>query len=131
MTAETPSLLRRARIPPGVVGLGALVVAGGLLVLVGAGWLDGAAAVLALALVLGAIVTLVVVALTGGPEVRRSLAPYGLLQPGMLWLALFYLAPLITLLEQSLSTLPSRFAVEAEFDWAFHNYVDAFTDFGP
>jgi ABC-type proline/glycine betaine transport system permease subunit len=30
-----------------------------------------------------------------------------------------------------LSTLPSRFAVEAEFDWNFGNYVEAFTDFGP
>ena len=49
----------------------------------------------------------------------------------MLWLALFYLAPLFTLLRLSLSTLPSRFAVEAEFDWNFDNYVTAFTDFGP
>ena len=31
----------------------------------------------------------------------------------------------------SLSTLPSRFAVEAEFDWNFDNYVTAFTDFAP
>jgi hypothetical protein len=37
----------------------------------------------------------------------------------MLWLALFYLAPLVTLLRLSLSNLPSRFAVEAEFDWKF------------
>src|SRR5688572_23547234 len=115
MTAtETRVVARRPRIPPSVVGLSALLFAGALLVLVGAGWLDGAAAVLALALVLAAIVALVVVAVTGGPEARRSLAPYGLLHPGMLWLALFYLAPLITLLQQSLSTLPSRFAVEAE-----------------
>ena len=62
---------------------------------------------------------LIVVAITGGPEARRRLAPYGLLQPGMFWLALFYLAPLFTLLRTSLSTLPSRFAVEAEFDWNF------------
>jgi spermidine/putrescine transport system permease protein len=46
-------------------------------------------------------------------------------------LALFYLAPLVTLLKQSLSTLPSRFAVEAEFDWNLDNYRDAFSDFGP
>jgi spermidine/putrescine transport system permease protein len=58
------------------------------------------------------------------------LAPYGLLQPGVFWLALFFLAPLFTLLRTSLSTLPSRFAVEAEFDWNFDNYVDALTDFG-
>jgi spermidine/putrescine transport system permease protein len=53
-----------------------------------------------------------------------------LLQPGIFWLALFYLAPLFTLLRTSLSTLPSRFAVEAEFDWNFGNYADALTDFG-
>jgi spermidine/putrescine transport system permease protein len=62
--------------------------------------------------------------------VRQRLAPYGLLKPGMLWLALFYLAPLVTLLRQSLSTLPSRFAVEAELDWNLDNYREAFTDFG-
>jgi spermidine/putrescine transport system permease protein len=73
----------------------------------------------------------VVAAVAGGPEVRRRLAPYGLLKPGMLWLALFYLAPLVTLLKQSLSTLPSRFAVEAEFDWNMDNYRDAFSNFGP
>ncbi|MGH9134922.1 MAG: ABC transporter permease [Ilumatobacteraceae bacterium] len=74
---------------------------------------------------------MVVAAVAGGPDVRRKLAPYGLLKPGMLWLALFYLAPLVTLLKQSLSTLPSRFAVDAEFDWNFGNYTDAFSDFGP
>ena len=93
--------------------------------------LTGPLAVLALSLVLASIVVLVVVAVTGGPETRRTIAPYGLLKPGMLWLALFYLAPLFTLLRLSLSTLPSRFAVEAEFDWNFDNYVNAFTDFGP
>ena len=72
----------------------------------------------------------VVVAITGGPEARRRLAPYGLLAAGVFWLALFYLAPLFTLLRTSLSTLPSRFAVEAEFDWNFGNYADALTDFG-
>jgi spermidine/putrescine transport system permease protein len=119
------------RIPPDVVGLVALVLAGAMLVVVGAGWLSGPAAVLALLVVLASIIAMVVTAVLGGPEARRRLAPYGLLKPGMLWLALFYLAPLITLLEQSLSSLPSRFAVEAEFDWNFQNYVDAFTDFGP
>jgi spermidine/putrescine transport system permease protein len=74
---------------------------------------------------------LIVTAVLGGPEARRKIAPYGLLKPGALWLALFYLAPLVTLLRLSLSTLPSRFAVDADFDGNFGNYVDAFTDFGP
>ena len=98
---------------------------------VGTRILSGPLAILALALVLASIVALVVVATLGTPETRRKIAPYGLLKPGMLWLALFYLAPLFTLLRLSLSTLPSRFAIEAEFDWNFDNYVTAFTDFGP
>jgi spermidine/putrescine transport system permease protein len=116
---------------PELVGLGALVGAGALLAAVGTRLLNGPLAVLALSLVLASVLALVLVAITGSPEARRKIAPYGLLKPGMLWLALFYLAPLFTLLRLSLSTLPSRFAVEAEFDWNFGNYVEAFTDFGP
>ena len=56
---------------------------------------------------------------------------FRLLRSSTFRLALFYLAPLVTLLRQSLSTLPSRFAVEADFDWTFGNYTDAFTNFGP
>jgi spermidine/putrescine transport system permease protein len=92
--------------------------------------ITGPLAVLATGVLFAIIVGLIVVAVAGGPETRRRLAPYGLLNPGILWLALFYLAPLFTLLRTSLSTLPSRFAVEPEFDWNFDNYVDAFTDFG-
>jgi spermidine/putrescine transport system permease protein len=116
---------------PEFIGLGALVGAGALLAAVGTRLLTGPIAIVALSLVFASIMMLVVVAVTGTPETRRKIAPYGLLKPGMLWLALFYLAPLFTLLRLSLSTLPSRFAVEAEFDWNFDNYVDAFSDFGP
>jgi spermidine/putrescine transport system permease protein len=116
---------------PERVGLGALLLAGVLLIAVGMRLVTGVIATLALAMTLGAVVALVVAALLGGPEVRRKLAPYGLLKPGMLWLALFYLAPLFTLLRNSLSTLPSRFAIDAEFDWNIGNYATAFTDFGP
>jgi spermidine/putrescine transport system permease protein len=129
MTGAAPPT-RRAGGRPELIGLGMLISAGGLLVAVGARWFTGPAAAIAIALVLASVVTLVVVAITGGPEVRQRLAPYGLLKPGMLWLALFYLAPLVTLLRQSLSTLPSRFAVEAELDWNLDNYREAFTDFG-
>jgi spermidine/putrescine transport system permease protein len=116
---------------PEWIGLGALVGAGILLVLVGTRLFTGPLAIVALSLVLASVLMLIMVAITGTPEARRKLAPYGLLKPGMLWLALFYLAPLFTLLRLSLSTLPSRFAVEAEFDWNFDNYITAFTDFGP
>jgi spermidine/putrescine transport system permease protein len=112
------------------IGLGALLVAGALLVLLGTRLVTGPIAVFVTVLLFATVVGFVVIAITGGPETRRKLAPYGLLKPGMFWLALFYLAPLFTLLRQSLSSLPSRFAVEAEFDWNFGNYADAFSDFG-
>jgi spermidine/putrescine transport system permease protein len=127
-TVEAPSV---GRSRPELIGLGALLLAGGLLAAVGTRWVTGPLAVVALVVVLASVVALIVTAVIGTPEARRKIAPYGLLKPGMLWLALFYLAPLFTLLRLSLSTLPSRFAVEAEFDWNFSNYTDAFTDFGP
>jgi spermidine/putrescine transport system permease protein len=122
-----PKRVRR----PELVGLAALVGAGVLLMAIGARWVTGALAAVVLGLVLASVVWLIVTAVAGGPEARRKVAPYGLLKPGALWLALFYLAPIVTLLRLSLSTLPSRFAVEADFDWNFGNYADAFTDFGP
>jgi spermidine/putrescine transport system permease protein len=127
----TAAIRRTARRRPELLGLGALLLAGALLVAVGTRFISGPLAILALSVVLASIAMLILVAVTGTPEMRRKLAPYGLLKPGMLWLALFYLAPLFTLLRLSLSTLPSRFAVEAEFDWNFDNYITAFTDFGP
>ncbi len=127
----TAAIVRRGVRRPEMLGLGALLLAGALLAAVGTQLLTGPLAVLSLAVVFASIVMLVVVATIGTPETRRKIAPYGLLKPGMLWLALFYLAPLFTLLRLSLSTLPSRFAVEAEFDWNFDNYVTAFTDFAP
>jgi spermidine/putrescine transport system permease protein len=113
------------------IGLAAVVVGGGLLVLLSAGMVSGPLAVVAVALLVVTIVGYVVAVVSGGPEARRRLAPYGLLQPGVFFLALFYLAPLFTLLRTSLSTLPSRFAVEPVFDWNWSNYADALTDFGP
>lgn len=122
---------RRLLGDPERVGLWSMVVAGLLLAAVGARWVSGPLATVSMAFVLAAVVLVIMVAITGSPEAKRKLAPYGLLKPGMLWLALFYLAPVITLLRMSLSTLPTRFAVEAEFDWNFGNYTRAFTDFGP
>lgn len=114
-----------------LIGLASLVGAGVMLVLIGTRLVRGPVALVAAALLFVALAGLVVAAVAGGPDVRRRLAPYGLLHPGVLWLALFFLAPLFTLLRTSLSRLPSRFAVEAEFDWAFDTYTKAFSDFGP
>jgi spermidine/putrescine transport system permease protein len=48
----------------------------------------------------------------------------------MLWLALFFLAPVWSLIRISLSTKESRFSVNYDFNWAFQNYTKAFSDFG-
>ena len=133
MTTTTADPEQRLRLRSGRydrIGLGVLLLAGALFVVLGAGIARGPFAAVAAAVLFAALAGFVVVALTGGPEARRRLAPYGLMQPGIFWLALFYLAPLFTLFRTSLSTLPSRFAVEAEFDWNFGNYADALTDFG-
>ena len=110
--------------------MAAMVIASICLVALGSNWVSGplvAVVVLVLLLVLGGVVGL---AVTGGPEARRLLAPYGLLKPGMLWLALFFLAPVWSLLRISLSTKESRFSVQYDFNWAFQNYATAFQDFG-
>jgi spermidine/putrescine transport system permease protein len=61
---------------------------------------------------------------------RRSggLTPYGLLTPGMLWLALFFLVPMVTLARTSLSVKESRFDLEPAFSWEFSNYTNAISD---
>ncbi|GIU85771.1 MAG: ABC transporter permease [Acidimicrobiia bacterium] len=65
------------------------------------------------------------------PGVKRGrFAPYGLLAPGVLWLALFFLVPLATLLRMSLSSKANRFDFEPDFTWEWSNYSDAITEFG-
>lgn len=112
------------------VGLVVLVVAAGLLVVAGVNGMGGDTATALLVVVGALLVALVLLAAFGGPEVRKRLAPYGLLKPGIFFLALFYLAPLFTLLKTSMSTKTSRFAVETEFSWTLVNYRQAFSDFG-
>jgi spermidine/putrescine transport system permease protein len=128
----TETVVRQNRIARNAdrVGMAAMVVASICLVALGAHWVSGpmvSVVVLVLLLVLGSVLGL---AVTGGPEARRLLAPYGLLKPGMLWLALFFLAPVWSLLRISLSTKESRFSVQYNFSWAFQNYSTAFRDFG-
>lgn len=68
----------------------------------------------------------------GGDRSQRSAGwvPYGLLSPGVLWLALFFLLPLAFLLRMSLSTRENRYTGETTFDWNWDNYTGAFTDYG-
>lgn len=107
-----------------------LIVAAGAVSL-GAGWVSGPSAVAVLALMLAAVLGIVWTAFVGGLETRRALAPYGLLKPGILWLCLFFLAPLWSMLEMSLSAKKSRFDFSPSFSWHWGNYATALTDFGP
>jgi spermidine/putrescine transport system permease protein len=63
-------------------------------------------------------------------QTRRRLTPYALLLPGALWLAVFYLAPLWTLLKISLSSREGRFSMHYLFTLDLANYEAAFTGFG-
>ena len=57
---------------------------------------------------------------------HKGLTPYVLLAPGLAWLALFFLIPLVFLGYQSLQsgTFPNY-----EFTWEFSNFTDAISDY--
>lgn len=112
-------------------GLVSLVVVGLVLVAIGASWVPDPIASLLLIILAVTLMGFVGVAVLGGSELRRTLAPYGLLKPGTMWLALFYLAPVWSLLRSSLSSKRTRFDVQPGFSWEFSNYITAFSDFGP
>ncbi len=63
------------------------------------------------------------------PTKRGKWTPYLLMLPGMLWLAIFFVVPLVTLFGTSLMT-PVPGGEVGEFDQTFHfmNYVDTLTD---
>ena len=58
---------------------------------------------------------------------HKGLTPYLLLIPGIVWLVLFFLAPLGFLGYQSLQS--GTFDTGYTFDWAFSNYWDALSDY--
>jgi spermidine/putrescine transport system permease protein len=61
---------------------------------------------------------------------RSRVAPYALVVPAVAYLAIFFVYPLWSLLRTSLSrNSGSVFLPTLEFDWAWSNYGDAFTDF--
>jgi spermidine/putrescine transport system permease protein len=66
------------------------------------------------------------------PDARRSggWAPYALLSPGVLWLVLFFLVPMATLAQMSLSAKRGRFDFDPAFSWEWENYRQAFERFG-
>jgi spermidine/putrescine transport system permease protein len=61
---------------------------------------------------------------------RARFAPYGLLSPGVLWLILFFLVPVLTLVRTSLSERPNRFLPsELTFSWDWSNYSDSLSKY--
>ncbi|MEZ5406562.1 MAG: ABC transporter permease [Acidimicrobiales bacterium] len=56
--------------------------------------------------------------------------PYLLVLPGIAFLFVFFVVPLITLFKISLSTKPDRLRPEYDFTWDWGNFSAAFTDFG-
>lgn len=57
----------------------------------------------------------------------RSLLPYVIAAPGVVWLVLFFLVPILTLAQTSLSR--GTFFTGFSFAWHWRNYVDALTTF--
>jgi spermidine/putrescine transport system permease protein len=59
---------------------------------------------------------------------RRALFPYLLLGPGLLWLVVFFLIPILT---QSYVSLQSGDSANGyQFSWAFNTYSDALSTYG-
>jgi len=56
--------------------------------------------------------------------------PYWLVAPGLLFLFLFFIVPLITLFKISLSSKPNPLLAEYDFTWEWGNWTTAFDDFG-
>jgi spermidine/putrescine transport system permease protein len=58
-------------------------------------------------------------------------ATYGLLSPGVLWLLLFFLVPMGSLLKIALSTKPDPWLPNYTFAWRWANFSDSVDRFGP
>jgi spermidine/putrescine transport system permease protein len=68
----------------------------------------------------------------GEDRSKRSagLVPYWLLLPGILWLFVFFVIPLVTLARTSLSVKTSRFDPnDISFTWETSNFTDAISDY--
>jgi len=70
----------------------------------------------------------VAVASRGGLRFRRSLVPYLLLLPGLMWLALFYLLPTIQMFFTSLQTGSLETGYRLTWHWAV--YPDVLSQYG-
>ena len=62
---------------------------------------------------------------------RRGWGPWLLLAPGLLWLTLLYLLPLLALVPLSLSQQVDRFSLRTVFRWRFVTYLEVLRLYGP
>lgn len=60
---------------------------------------------------------------------RGGFVPFALLSPGVLWLTLFFLVPMVTLLRTALSVKESRFDLDATFSWHWANFTDSISTY--
>jgi spermidine/putrescine transport system permease protein len=62
---------------------------------------------------------------------RGGVIPYLLCVPGLVWLAIFFVIPMVTLFKTSLSVnAGSVYLPELDLTWEFSNYTDAFNRYG-
>lgn len=116
---------------PELTGLVVLIAATFGIVVIAAEIVTGLGAYVVGALIAFALGVYVLALLQSTSEARRHMAPYGLLKPGMLWLSIFFVAPLWALLVMSLSSKESRFDFFPSFTWEWGNYQEALTRFRP
>jgi len=69
-------------------------------------------------------------ALPKSPWARRW-APYALLAPGLVWVALLFVLPLAGLVRMSLSEQTRRFSLDATFTGRIANYTEVLVQYGP
>lgn len=116
---------------PELVGLGVLLVLGSGVILIAAEITSGVLAYAVGVIMAVALVGYTTTIIRGTSDDRRTIAPYALLKPGVLWLSIFFLAPLWALFVMSLSSKESRFDFFPNFTWEWGNYQEAFTRFRP
>ncbi len=61
---------------------------------------------------------------------KARVVPYALSFPGMLWMFLFFVVPLVTLLRIALSYKPDPFHPQTVFNWQWSNFGTAFSKYG-
>ncbi len=61
---------------------------------------------------------------------RGTWQPYAMLSPGMLWMLVFFFAPMVILARYALSEPRDRFSGKYDLTWRFENFTDVFDRYG-